>query len=157
MWIHLSKINNIRVFVADKKNERHEHGVYALEIPFNSYGENLIPRKCIAPTLWQCCVGIPIAGEYYIYSVNIENPVAADDSVKDKHLTNEHWITEDVVMKHGGITCECIGRIEVLQKDVVQLKVAGTEKILPLVHEDETSMWDINGNIYVLKPGVMEE
>ena len=47
----------------------------------------------------------------------------------DRHLTIEHSVTEDFIMEFGGITCEFVGRIGVLQKDVGQLKVAKTKKI----------------------------
>ncbi len=156
MWIHLSGIENINKFVFDEKNANQENGIVTLKIPSQSYGETEIPRKCIAPTLWQCCIGVPETGHFFVYSVNVEGPVEADDTVKDKHITNEHWITENVIKTFGEPVCEQIGRIEISSKDVNQLKVAEKKGILPKEYERESDIWSRDGDLFVLNPGVME-
>lgn len=156
MWIHLSKRENLSRFVISEKDENQEIGIFALTIPEQSYGETEIPRKCVAPTLWQCCIGVSKTGHFYVYSVVIESPELADDTVQDKHITNEHWITENVIHEFGEPVCKKIGSIQISTDNVNQLKVAAAKDILPKEYENEGAIWDRNEDLYILKPGVMD-
>jgi hypothetical protein len=156
MWIHLSGCENLSRFVVDKKDENQEGGIFALSVPSQSHSESQIPRRCIAPTIWQCCIGVPKVGSFYIYSVTVDNPIPADETVLDRHITDEHWITKDVIENFGETTCHRIGMIDLNSKDVSQLKVAACKSVLPRNHENEMCIWQKREDLFILKTGIMD-
>jgi hypothetical protein len=156
MWIHLNGRENVAKFVSEKIDENLAEVIIALSVPTQSHCESEIPRKCISPTLWQCCIGVPKSGSFYVYLVTVDNPIPADGTVLDKHITNEHWITKDVIKEFGEPTCDRIGRIEIDPKDVSQLKVAWAKNLLPKEQKKESDLWQKKGDLFVLNPGIMD-
>jgi len=152
MWIHISERDNLRRFVKSKEEENVEAGDISIKVPRQSYGETEVKRKSIAPTLWQCCLAKPTEGEFYVYEVNVENPVVADDSVKDLEFTNEHWITKEVI---GNPTCNLIGLVEISQQDLIKLKIAAKKQTLPKENDIEEGLWTKRNDKFVLRPGLL--
>jgi hypothetical protein len=156
MWVHLNGRQNLAKFVSEVADANPEEGIIALSVPSQSHCESEIPRKCIAPTLWQCCIAVPKPGKFFVYLVTIDNPIPADDTVKDRHITNEHWITKDVIEEFGEPTCDRVGRIELDPKDVLHLKVASYKNVLPKQYKNESEIWQKKGDLFVLEPGIMD-
>lgn len=95
--------------------------------------ETSIPRICVAPTIRQCILGVegitdigliamifrksrsmPIT--YHIYQPKIDKFIPADESVRDRGITNEYWILNNVVADYLGSVIMDLEHLEDLKK-----------------------------------------
>ncbi len=120
----------------------------------------IVSQKSRGSVLRQLCGNAVLLflsqGNFLSILVTVDNPIPADDTVKDRHITNEHWITKDVIEEFGEPICDRVGRIELDPKDVRHLKVASAKNILPKQYKNESEIWQKKGGLFVLKPVIMD-
>src|SRR5580698_6664042 len=108
IWYHLSESDNIPP-------------IRELFIPEISFAESRIRRFSVSPTVAQCILAHPQDGTLHIYIVDVSAPVPADESVLDRDLSSEHWITVEVLETHGG---------EILPQRVGLVRVDGPLRLM---------------------------
>ena len=69
--------------------------------PEMAYQESPTKRLCVAPTVTQCILALAaLDGDFFIYTVDVPDPIPADETVLDRDTTSEHWITEEILKDH---------------------------------------------------------
>jgi hypothetical protein len=84
--------------------------------PDSKASEPDTPRICVAPKVWQCLVSALKAQEkLFVYRLRCMGAITAtqqEHGVEDALVTEEHWITDEVIDTNGGeIALTCVGVI----------------------------------------------
>ncbi len=147
MWYHLSKESDGEVIVPSSENNprKPRHWSPKRIDPTRGHEEDDTPRLCVCQTVGQCLTAIPEDGEgtLFIYEIDLpENgqnaPVSSPAKVRDRHITNEMRITDEVVEENGGrIPIRCAGHLQLEQRVVLDIKIRIHQEIYPRTTEEE--------------------
>lgn len=128
--------------------------------PQMAYQESEIPRLCIAPTVSQCILALSaLVGRFNIYTIEVDAPEPANESVCDRHSTGEHWVTQEVLDRHrGSIPIRKRGEVEIDLEVRTNLKIPILQRMLPEGWENrEPTLWDVQEGLWLPKFGSMGE
>lgn len=151
-WYHLTQNDGLQSII------RTFHGyvtdTITPRIPTQSHGEDqTTERVCVAPTIWQCVLSIPVSGRLTIYQLVATTVTPPIGFVADIHLTDEKWITEqDLVNAGGQIQLSRIGHVDKTSKLDLSLKCHQRMGMLPLGATEVPKVWLVTGNYYELQP-----
>lgn len=118
--------------------------------PGMAHGESQTPRLSVAPTVAQCILALSQEGNWFIYKVHVKNPVRADRSVLDRELTDEHWITQEVLDQEGGsIEVSKLGHVNLEREMLTDLKIAFHHYRLRCTpQEEQQAIWEVQGELW---------
>jgi hypothetical protein len=113
--------------------------------PKMAFQESTTPRLCIAPSVAECIIALSLEERFYVHSIDVKVPSRADGSVGDRDGTREHWITQEVLDRHGGsISVKHLGQILVTRNMYTHAKLAIVNSKLPDGWEEkEFVLWKI--------------
>jgi hypothetical protein len=121
-----------------------------LQIPENDAGEEVVPRLCLAPTVWQSLLAIGGFGvEYFIHVVEVANPLPSRFAI-DAAVTGEYVVTQDILDAAGGaLPARCIGRVCCNGALMNLLDIHLKAGLLPGDAANErVTAWDIEGDVW---------
>jgi hypothetical protein len=104
-FYHLTRSKSLKGFVATTDRRRRK-GKYHVPLECKTHGgEAPDARICIAPTVWQCLISTTDTHTRYIYQLACEGVIrpSPENGVLDSAITDEHWITDDVIGHNQGL------------------------------------------------------
>jgi hypothetical protein len=117
VFYHVSPCPTAKAIVAGSDDRAKDVETYfSPHVPPSRADEPDTPRICVSPNVWQCLVPrIRQSESRFIYRLGFSGAIQApsgERGVLDCRVTQEHWITEEVVAQNNGeIPLTCIGVI----------------------------------------------
>jgi hypothetical protein len=101
-FFHISRTSAGRAIVASSDARARLPDIFfSPRVPEDHADEPTEPRICVAPNVWQCLASSPqLAEQQFIYRLDCSGAKRAGKEVGDAHVTQEHWITDNVVSQN---------------------------------------------------------
>lgn len=155
-WYHLSVCAAHTRVASAKGAAEVDAAVLSPRPPVHSYGESQTPRICVAPTVWQCVLGVPAENSptmtIYELRPRLHLP-AADATVGDAGDTHEAWITDAFIAAHRTpIPLAAIGRVRITPQTQLALKIAHKRKLTTASRDECDVLWSVLDAVWELRP-----